>query len=164
MRLELTKSQQERLSNGNIVKVFTDDNKALSLMQVGDKIASVKFDNSKPMFTKVVLSTSEPTTLSLTTEETKECLALRKANVKEGIAYRSSGYKATKEDIESIKDKLSINQYQLDMQYVNDNKVASLKAQELLSKARKVVYNTFTGEVITDINASYQVIDYIEIE
>ena len=164
MKLELTRTQQQRLAQGCIVKVFTDDNKALSLMQVGDKVASVKFDNSKPMFTKCVLSTSEATTLSLTTQESNEVLALRKANVKEYAVYRSSGYKATSTDIESIKDKLTQAQYNTDIEYIKDNKVASVKAQQLLGKARKVIINTIDLSVIADNNASYQVIDYIEIE
>lgn len=164
MRLELTKSQAERLKGGAIVKVFTDDNKALSLMQVNDKIASVKFDNSKPMFTRCVLSTSEATTLTLTTQETSEVLALRKANVKEYAVYRSSGYKATLQDIEGIKAKLSQAQYNTDIDYVNNQKVASVKAQQLLGKARKVIINTFDLSVIADNNASYQVIEYIDIE
>ena len=87
--IELTNSQKARLSSGQIVKVFSEDNKALSLMNVNDKVAVVKFDNSKPMFTRVILNTSSADTLTLTAQETKELLDLSKAGITNYVVYRS---------------------------------------------------------------------------
>ena len=164
MKLELTKSQAQRLQEGALVKAYTEDNKSISLLLVGDKVASVRFDNSKPMFTKAVLSTSEATTLTLTTQETTELLKARNSGIKDYIAFRSSGYRASLKDIESIKDKLGLSQYQQDIEYVNNNKVSSIRAQVLLGKARKVVIDTNTLNIISDNNASYQVLEYVTIE
>lgn len=160
----ITKTQKETLDKGGMIRTLDSSDNIVRVALINGKLSIVKVDGAKPQYNKVVLCDSSATTLSLTMEETKALLENRNAGIKEIEIFRSSGYKATTQEVDyALQSKLiSDKQFKLDYEYAVNGKVASLQLQKGLKVARRVLVDVNTLQVIADNNTSVEVIEEVE--